>query len=206
MALNFSTSPMLDPESFNKGLELLQEQLIDKISVEITKEKTSALTDIRQDIEILSNQLAVLQRDINEIKTKLNSMSMQSKESSSDKISYLKSDGQKANTSKASQNIQRRRFYAKYSPTQNVLVELPDNMANRAAFVAEVTGEDGTVSYNKECTSHALSSLSGAIYPFFDYELKSDSPTIIEPQNTVKIHHASGKNWQMDGRISLIIK
>ena len=206
MALNFSTSPMLDPESFNKGLELLQEQLIEKISIEISKVKTSALTDIKHDIEILSNQLSALQRDLNEVKTKLNSMSMQSKESLMDKNSPLKSVGQKVSSVTPPKKTPSRRFYAKYSPTQNVLVELPDNVANRAAFVAEVSGEDGTVSYNKECTAYALSSLSGTIYPFFDYELKSDSPTIIESQNIVKIHHVSGKNWQMDGRISLIIK
>lgn len=207
MAFNFSTSPVLDPESFNNGLELLQEQLLEKISLELSRVKSSSLTDLKNCIEELSYQISSLQKDLNEVKAQVKSLQTESLRTTTDERNVVsKGFGQQGSSGKKPQALPRRRFYAKYSPTQDILIELPDSMATRATFVAEVSGEEGTVSYNSESTAYALSALSSAIYQFFDYDLKSDSPTVIEPQNKVKIHHLSGKNWQMDGRISVIIK
>lgn len=99
-----------------------------------------------------------------------------------------------------------RTFYASYSPCRGVLEEVDEDLKLNVAFVATVKGNKGTVEFNPLCLQNALNSLSSMIFPFFDYDMQSRTPSGIYPQNKVNIKSTPDGDWKMDGRISLIIK
>lgn len=211
MAFHITTQDLLDKESFSKALKILMERLdSDSKEIESIKNDCQRIFEEIEKITLLLRRIEVKVSAVSEIHSAKvdNPSSLQPAgvlSPKTDKPQKKQIAANQKTEKSAVKSTPKRKFYARYSPTQDILVELPDNMRGQASFVAEVCGDKGTVSFNQECLEYALSSLSSAIYPFFDYDMQTDSPKAITQKNSVEIEHISGNQWKMSGKISLII-
>lgn len=204
MAFNISTQPVLDRETFEKEFKTLDAKI--NSNSESLLAAVSELKTLHGMINEMSSSLSKIENKINRLNEAIKNTSASVSVKNITQPSGQTIEKKSPVTSKnEAPKPQKRIFYAKYSPTQEMLIELPDSMRDRASFVAEVIGDKGTVSFNPDCQRYALSALSSAIYPFFNYDLTSDSPTSITSKNTVPIERISGQQWNMKGKISLII-
>lgn len=203
MALNFSTQTLVDKEMFDSAvmrIETLFSQSLSMLSSLLTEVKS-----LHSQVDMMKGQLDSLERQLTKMQTEapVSKLAVEHRDVKAVSDTIIAEESQ---PEQKAAPVVKRKFFAKYSPIQEVLIELPDSMKEKASFVAEVSGDKGTVRFNKECMRYALSALSNAIYPFFEYDLKSDNPSIIEPLNEVAIVRSSANQWKMEGKISLIIQ
>lgn len=202
----FPSKDLVDLESFTAYVKESDKQL--NTIIEMLNRRNNTVDQLFSEINSLSSQMSELKQMIVTLDERLNANRQPVYSTVDRNVTQPIENTRPHVASRTTDNKTsgKRTFYCQYSPRKGVLQELDDSYKGKAAFVATVSGDEGSVSFNNNCIPEVINALSSLIFPFFDYELQNQSPTTIIPQNSVKIKRRSITDWEMDGKISLIIK